>query len=54
MKLNLDSKWQAILADEIEKPIFHDLIKVWMKNINLFIRKGVCFSLLIMQFQRVK
>jgi uracil-DNA glycosylase len=27
MKLNLDSEWQAILADEIEKPYFHDLME---------------------------
>ena len=27
MKLNLDSEWQAIVADEIEKPYFHDLME---------------------------
>jgi uracil DNA glycosylase len=27
LKLNLDSEWQAILADEIEKPYFHDLME---------------------------
>jgi uracil-DNA glycosylase len=27
MKLNLDSEWQAILADEIEKPYFHNLME---------------------------
>ncbi|SEA55447.1 Uracil-DNA glycosylase [Flavobacterium gillisiae] len=27
MKINLDPKWKAILADEIQKPYFHELIK---------------------------
>jgi uracil DNA glycosylase len=48
MKLNLDSEWQAILADEIEKPYFHDLER-WMKNINFMsvIRPRILFPLLI-------
>jgi uracil-DNA glycosylase len=45
MKLNLDSEWQAILADEIEKPYFHDLMERWMKNINFMpvIRPRILF-----------
>jgi uracil-DNA glycosylase len=44
MKLNLDSEWQAILADEIEKPYFHDLMEVDEEYKLHACCQGSCFS----------
>jgi uracil-DNA glycosylase len=56
MKLNLDSEWQAILADEIEKPYFHDLMEKVDEEYKLHAcyPPGSCFSLLITSFNKVK
>ena len=39
MKINLNSSWQTILSDEIEKPYFHELID----TVNQEYQNSVCF-----------
>jgi uracil-DNA glycosylase len=44
--VNLDSEWQAILADEIEKPYFHDL----MEKVDEEYKLHVCYPPKILFF----
>jgi uracil-DNA glycosylase len=56
MKLNLDSEWQAILADEIEKPYFHDLMEKVDEEYKLHVcpPKDLFFRFNYCSFNKVK